>query len=339
MNSALSDEAFGHLCWLLEGDSLFLSPEAGWIGEPEIYRHLLDLQALSVSHELAVELVCPSCYSGRLQPQLNPYAGRQSSEDDHADFNPDLNTMPYRGYCYDCGWIGLQPEQALNWQVEPPKIAQWLGQALGLTPRYRPEPVIDGLLWRLGETEFRRKRHTLFFGRRLLEVADDARARINKLAAPGAEIVLTTSDPDDLRSTALADRVIVPLRAVAHLRKAGLVVENLEAYLAEAPAGENSRETSLRFLHSSQFVLIDGEKHPLSPQVYIFLCVLEEADGDEVLKSKLAEAMGVDTFRRADVFKRHQDVFDTFIGADDKGYYWLKPEFVDPAKRKSTRIG
>ncbi|WP_434515016.1 hypothetical protein AB6Q56_21355 [Dechloromonas sp. ARDL1] len=34
------------------------------------------------------------------------------------------------------------------------------------------------------------------------------------------------------------------------------------------------------------------------------------------------------TFRTADIFKRHKQVYTTFVGKDDKGHYLLKPEFV-----------
>jgi hypothetical protein len=68
----------------------------------------------------------------------------------------------------------------------------------------------------------------------------------------------------------------------------------------------------------------------VSPRVYEFLKVLEEAEGDEVHKRHIARSLGISaaTFRTADIFKRHKDVYQTFIDKDDVGNYWLKPEFI-----------
>lgn len=313
--TALGDRALAELCRLLEQTDPKMAPDAIWLcGDSMVFEHLRDIEALTLANDLAGDLVCHECGVETFRPQAG------------ADVE---GGMPYRGYCPECGWVGLTPEQARPWQVHPVKIARWLGTALRLTPRYAAEPVIDGVLWRLGEAEYRRRRHTLFFGRLLAESADAVGKKLDELAAPGAEIVFTTSDVTALRSSALSNRLLVPLRAVTHLRKAGLVVENIDAYLTGAGRVAASDETSLRLMHTRRIALIDGEEHKLSPQVYAFLKVLEDADGDEVNKRYLAEALELDEgFRKADVFKRHKLVFDTFAEADNKGNYWLKPEFV-----------
>ena len=64
---------------------------------------------------------------------------------------------------------------------------------------------------------------------------------------------------------------------------------------------------------------------------YLFLKILEDADGDEVHKRHMAEGLGLEpgaSFRTADIFKRHKQVYATFVDKDDKGHYWLKPDFV-----------
>ncbi len=313
--TALGDRALGELCRLLEQKEPRLAPDAIWLsGNAMVFEHLRDIEALSLVNELAGDIVCHECGVETFRPR----AGTDTER-----------TAPYRGYCPECGWVCLTPEQARPWQAQPIKIARWLGTALRLTPRYVAEPVIDGVLWRLGEAEYRRKRRTLFFGRRLAESADAVGKKFDELAAPGAEVVFTTSDVTALRNSSLEDRLLVPLRAATHLRKAGLVVENLDAYLVGPGRVATSDETSLRLMHTSRVALINGQEHKLSPQVYAFLKTLEDADGDEVNKRYLAEALGLDeSFRKADVFKRHKLVFDTFAEADSKGNYWLKPDFV-----------
>jgi hypothetical protein len=315
-NAALSDQAFIELCRLLEQDEPKLGPDAIWLsGNSRIYEYLRDIGVMTLSNDLAVNLVCHDCCSETFRPVANS--------------DTETQNFPYRGYCPDCGWVDLKEERARIWQVQPLIIARWLGMALQLIPRYLPETIIEGVLWRLGETEFRRKRHTLFFGRRLVESAKTVSEKLAELIAPGAEVIITTSDITALQKSALGDRLTVPLRAIAHLRKAGFVIENVDAYLVGVGPIASSDETSLRLMHPRRVALIDGQEHKLSPQVYAFLKILEDADGDEVHKRYLAEALGIEeTFRNADIFKRHKMIFKTFIETDRKGNYWLKPEFV-----------
>ncbi|WP_412478048.1 hypothetical protein [Azonexus sp. IMCC34839] len=94
--------------------------------------------------------------------------------------------------------------------------------------------------------------------------------------------------------TALGDRLLVPLRAIVHIRTSGLVIEKLEAYLIHPAPVQESAETSLRLMHAQRVALIDGEQIDLSPQVYRFLKILEEADDDEVHKRHIAERFGLE---------------------------------------------
>ena len=156
-------------------------------------------------------------------------------------------------------------------------------------------------------------------------------AKLAPLVAPGAEVIITAGEHASLLGTALGDRLLVPLRAIAHIRKSGLVIENLEAYLTRPAPVQESTETSLRLMHTQRVALINGEPVDLSPLVYLFLKILEDADGDEVHKRHMAEGLGLQpgaSFRTADIFKRHKQVYATFVDKDDKGHYWLKPDFV-----------
>jgi hypothetical protein len=168
----------------------------------------------------------------------------------------------------------------------------------------------------------------VFFGRRL---NDPARVpliaqQLQAACAPGCGVLITTTPDVDADLLATGHRVVA-LRAVAHLRKGGFVIENLEAYLDGAPADdEPSSEISLRLLHSARTALIAGKQHKLSPQVYRFLSVLEAAGGEPVHKRVLADALDIDVDRckGAQIFKRHRDVYRTFVDHNDTGHYWLK---------------
>lgn len=315
--AAMNDQALTELCWLLEQADPRLAPDAVWLsGKPGIYEHLREIGVLALSNDLASDIVCRNCSSETFRPEANP--------------NSDRDMFPYRGYCLDCGWIPLKPEQARLWHAQPIKIARWLASAMQLTQRYSVESVIEGVLWRLGEIEHRRKRRSLFFALRLTEFDKAVREALGRLVAPGAEVIITTSNIAILRISALAAFNLVPLRAVTHLRKAGFVIENLDSYLAGSAPIETSDETSLRLMHTKRVALIEGQEHKLSPQVYEFLKIIEAADGDEVHKHHIADGLKIDEakFRSIDIFKRHKAVFETFVESDRKGHYWLKPEFI-----------
>ena len=314
--AALNDRALTDLCWLIEQPDPRLAPDAVWCGDrAEVFQHLRDVDILTLANDLADGVLCRECGV----EEIRPVACDECSTDE----------FPYRGCCPTCGWVPLRAEHARWWHAQPPKVARWLNGAIKLASSYRVEPVVDGVLWRLGEREFGRRRHVIFFGRRLAEAAGAVNDALNNLSAPGAEIIITTTDVRRLRTTPLSNRHVVPLRAIAHLKKAGFVVENIEAFLPALAPPNTTDETSLRVMHTRRAALIGGQEFPLSPQVYVFLKILEDADGDEVHKRHIADVMGFDgPFRKADIFKRHKMIFDTFIEADQRGNYWLRPEFV-----------
>ena len=74
-----------------------------------------------------------------------------------------------------------------------------------------------------------------------------------------------------------------------------------------------------------------GVPFDLSPQVGTFLQIMEDTDGGAAYKRHIADELGLEpgaTFRTADVFKRHKQVYTTVVDKDEKGHYLLKSEFV-----------
>lgn len=316
---ARGDKAFGVLCQLIETVEGRIHPDAAWYsGQIEVYRHLLDLGALGMGEGVRSDLLCPWC-GGQDLVEIRFTQGQ------------------HQGYCIDCGWVDLAGHQVTLLRVELVRMVRWIASALRLAGRYPQDELVPGVLWRLGEMEWLRKRRTLFFGRRLDDptTVPDVERSLCASCAPGCGVLITTTTdvPPTLQGLGHS---IVPLRTVAHLRQAGLVIENLDAYLdhaVQAPAP--SSETSLRLLQSGRIALIDGKECPLSPQTYQFIRLLEEAAGDHLHKSRIADALeiSIDHCKGASIFKRHMLVYGTFIGHDTRGHYWLKPEFVDSPKR------
>ncbi|MCJ9707570.1 hypothetical protein LWS69_00795 [Bordetella hinzii] len=316
---ARNDIAFGLLCGLVEESEGSLHPDAvRYSGQMEAYRHLLDLGALGASDGVGSSILCPWCGMGDLEGIRFEQGRRQ-------------------GYCTDCGWVDLASDQVTWLRVDTTRIVRWLVSALGLAGRYQHEELVPTALWRLGEIEHRRKRRTVFFGRKLDDpvLMPSIGHRLRTASAPGCGVLLTTT-ADVAQTIHASGHLIVPLRAVAHLRKAGFVIENLDAYLdGSVGIGEPDSETSLRLMHSGRIALIDGGRHALSPQVCDFLSVLQRAAGDPVHKRTIADALeiDVDKCKGADIFKRHKAVYRTFVAHDTDGHYWLKPEYVDDQRR------
>lgn len=263
---ARNDIAFGLLCGLVEESDGNLHPDAArYSGQMDAYRHLLDLGALGASDGVGSSILCPWCGMGDLEGIRFEQGRRQ-------------------GYCTDCGWVDLASDQVTWLRVDTTRIVRWLASALGLAGRYQHEELVPTALWRLGEIEHRRKRRTVFFGRKLDDpvLMPSIDHRLRTACAPGCGVLLTTT-ADVAQTIHASGHLIVPLRAVAHLRKAGFVIENLDAYLdGSVGIGEPDSETSLRLMHSGRIALIDGGRHALSPQVCGFLSVLQRAAGDPV---------------------------------------------------------
>ena len=299
---------------LLEQSGHHLLPDAVWLGgRADVFKHLRDVEALSLTNEVADAVLCPDCMSGSIRPEQTPQGSTSSA----------------RAYCGECGWVHLPKDRARLWQASPAKVAEWLNVALGLKSRYPVKEVIKGVLWHLGEREFKRRRHSMFFGCQLAVNQDCVGSALDQSAAPGSDVTVTTSDIAILHRSRLRTRIFVPLGAVAQLRKGGLVMENLEAYVDGIAPAQASDETSLRLLEARRVALIGGLEVSLSPQVFKFLKELLEAEGDEVHKRQIAKTLEIpENFRFADIKKRHAEVFETFVQSDQKGYYWLHPDYL-----------
>lgn len=305
--------ALAELCRLLEQPGHQLLPDAVWVGgQSEIFKYLREVEALSLSPELSDGVLCPDCMSGAIRPEQVSHGA----------------LISFRAYCGECGWVQLQKERVRIWQASPVKVADWLNAALGLRSRYPVTEIVKGMLWHLGEREYKRRRHSLFFGCQLASKQADVDMALDQ-AAPGSDVTITTSDTSALQTGLLSRRVLIPLRAIAQLRKGSMVIENLEAYVDGLPPAIDSNETSLRLLLTKRVALIEGIETPLSPQVFKFLKVLLEADGDEVHKRHIAAALGIpENFKFSNIKKRHTKVFDTFVQLNNKGYYWLHPDYL-----------
>ena len=295
------DLAFRLLCdWLATGGPALhpavLADVDGGVG----YRHLLDLGLAKPEARLLDDITCPWCSTGTLH-QVCRVRGVNAGN-------------AYRGLCLSCGWQNIPAAQLSPLTLDLPKIARAVAAALGLASRFETQEIVPAKLWRLGEREIARKRHRVWFA----PVVDDDIIR----ALSGEAGVLVCVDAPTARLPAMSKFAPVTLRACAHLRKAGLVIEDLEAYAGSA--GTSELGTSLASL-DQRAVHINGERVAISPQVQRFLKVLVHANGKPIHKSTIADALeiDVDKFSPHQIFKKHMAVKEAFVEADGAGRYWL----------------
>lgn len=310
--SAQAEGALRLLCELLEHPEARISPDVvRYSGDTATFQHLRALSALGTDEGICSPILCSWC-------------------GDHDLLEVQRHGDAYRGYCTECGWVALTVQDVTPLRVDGGRIARWLAAALGLARkhRYQPEEQVYGLFWRLGEVTLRRKSRVVFFGRRLDDSAliPAVIQHMGQTCAPGKGVIITSTTVVTPELTE-AGHAVVPLRSVATLRKAGFVIDGLAAYWGGPTALEPpTKETSLRLLRSARVALIDGERKDLSPQVFTFLCMIDDADGEPVHKRELADGLeiSVDAFKGAEIFKRHKDVYQTFVDHDRKGRYWRK---------------
>jgi hypothetical protein len=296
------DLAFRLLCdWLAIGAPSLHPAVLADVDTGVGYRHLLDLGLAKPEVRLLDDIACPWCSTGTLHQVCRVRAVSGGNA--------------YRGLCLGCGWQNIPAAQLSPLTLDLPKIARAVAAALGLASRFETQEIVPAKLWRLGEREIARKRHRVWFA----PVVDEDIAR----ALSGEAGVLACIDAPTSRLPAMPKLSPVPLRACAHLRKAGLVIEECEAYVGSASTSEIG--TSLASL-SERVVHINGERVAVSPQVQRFLAVLVAADGNPVHKSTIADALeiDVDKFSPHQIFKKHMVVKEAFVGADGAGRYWLE---------------
>lgn len=295
------DLAFRLLCdWLASGAPSLHPAVLADVDTGSGYRHLLQLGLAKPEGRLLDDIACPWCSTGTLHQVCRIRDGSGGSA--------------YRGLCISCGWQNISAAGMSPLGLDLPKIARAVSAALGLTTRFETLEILPARLWRLGEREIARKRHRVWFA----PVVDNELTR----ALAGEAGILICVDGPTGRPPTLGRLATVALRACAHLRKRGLVIEDFEAQFGST--GTGIIETSLACLRD-RVVHIDGDGIAISPQVQKFLEVLVAADGKPVHKSTIADALelDVDKFSPHQIFKKHREVRVEFVGGDGAGRYWL----------------
>lgn len=317
MPGTLQTAAMQQLCKMLEQAHALLLPDAPSLaGYQREIDYLHACAAIAPAQQLAKSIVCPDCLEHRIQPQHNGSGG-------------------YQAYCDECGWVVLGPQQSRPWQVQPSVIAKWLQVGLALDRKQSVQPLLEQRLWHLGRKLVNRRWYDFFFGVSLLGHEMQCAQSIAQLAPAANAVLLHCGEDAVLRKSALHSLNIVPLRAVAHIRKNAFMLQNWEQYLNRVPTASDASditdptETSLRLLESHRVAIVEGMRIGLSPLQQKFLLKLVAAQGDEVSKRDMCDALGCPDFRYADIKKRNKQVFETFVVARGNGCYYLNNEHLE----------
>lgn len=303
--------AFKLLCSLTEaGQGPLTSEMIRYSGIEPVYQHLHQNGFLHTVDAVPGAITCRWCGA-------------------HDLLNVFYKPSTWSGYCADCGWVDIDTLCTLG--VDTSHLLRSLANAIGTARNFRPEQLLEHQLWKIGEIEHRRKRRTVFFAMNIQAPDDRITHHLARHCAPGTGIVITTSDA--LLDNHTLSHTVIPLRAIAHLRKSGLVIENLTEYI-EGPSmvREDPVETSLAYFRSGHYALIEGKKIEATLQAYQFVCILLDAKGRPVHKSTIIEMieMDADEFKPATTFKRCKPILEVFIERDGRGCYWIRKDYLVP---------
>ena len=132
-----------------------------------------------------------------LVPGPNLTSVKAGSEDD--EYRPILETDAVNRTvtCFhpDVGFVTLSDECLRTWRLDPGRLAAVIGRHLGLPASFRPEPLVDGLLWNLGTPRLDRTNAPVLFARRLGNEESRLRIRAELELRRGTKpsIMLTTA--------------------------------------------------------------------------------------------------------------------------------------------------
>ena len=95
----------------------------------------------------------------------------------------------------DVGFVTLSDECLRTWRLDPGRLAAIVGRHLGLPASFRPEPLVDGLLWNMGMPRLNRTNAPVLFARRLGNEESRLRIRAELELRRGTKpsILLTTA--------------------------------------------------------------------------------------------------------------------------------------------------
>ena len=308
--SAVVALAYRLLCDLLEGPNETL---AGSLlesdDEREAVRHLLQIDAIDNGAGKTSTILCPSCGLHEVAVTRPGSGGLQA-------------------LCPECGSVTVSAYEVDVVRAKPAWVARRIAQALKIDSRNLPQPVVDGLCWKIGDwTRAAKDVRKVIFARRLgeLDIAENVRRALDPVAERD-QAILVTSTPRARTQLAWPDQGYVHLPFAFNLRGSGLVLDDTLFDWCLKPSNLRQRGTSGAFHSGYRGAYVGGREFTFSDTQAQFFEYLETAGGRRHKQDIMAN---IDTRQEEprELFRKNPgqlEGFNLLVDSDGKGFFWLR---------------
>ena len=308
--SAVVALSYRLLCDLLEGSNETL---AGALlesdDEREALQHLLEIDAIDDGAGKASTILCPSCGLHEVAVTRPRAGGLQA-------------------LCPECGSVTVSDDQVDVVRAKPAWVTRRIAQALKLDTRNLPQPVVDGLCWKIGDWARAGKgARKVIFARRLgeVDIAEHVRRTLDSIA-PRDQAILITSTPRERSQLAWPDEGYVHLPFAFNLRGSGLVLDEALFDWCLKPAHLRERATGGAFHSGYRGAYVGGREFTFSDTQAQFFENLDIAGGRRHKQDIMAN-INTRQEEPRELFRKNPDQLEGFnllIDSDGKGFFWLR---------------
>ncbi len=301
----LSIEAFKLVLELLERDPPEISAAVLADAFPELGHRLIDCGALRPVANATV-VTCRAC-----------------NADHAAEVEFDAAMCGYRHSCPEAGWVPVSADDLKRYRADPSWLLSLLAHTLGIPKRSRRVPLIEDVLWDLGEVWLGKRKATVLFGRRLsqsdnLDRACDALA--NRIGRPSG-VLLSTTDRLSRHVRLPGCHRFLPIRDCVAVGASGLEID--QGIIKGVTSGAVRREG---FSTGYRTALVDGIEYKFSKKQAAIIEALDNAGGP-IHKDELLAAADTDQTELIQVFRskgKTHPAWGALILHDNQGNYFLR---------------
>jgi hypothetical protein len=301
------------LCHLLEQPEPVIScGSAAWAKHRSAIEQLSRLRALTPSD--AVRTVpCPAC-------------------DEHHYLRVEYTQAgAFRAFCYNEGFLPIDAADLTVLQVDIAWLIDALRLGINVLTRPAAEELVPGHLWFLGERRIRAYRTRFYLGWRLSDLASTEQAVAALAATPATMpgVVLTSSSCSALSARLPKRHAAISLPDACRTTHAGLVVDEdvlLAALRVDDRVVVATGGVGCVFSEGFRSAVVGDKSFQFTKKQAAVIEALYQArvSGLHHLHQHEAAATAESNQRIVQIFRDNKEAYDTLIGSDNRGYYWLK---------------
>lgn len=256
-----------------------------------------------------VPVMCPACE----RHEVSPLAAGNS----------------LRALCPECGYV---PILNGSLQVTVPDV-EWLlmrmRQALGIDARQNSQPLVENVLWKIGDRpEGKTRRRRILFARRLT----DATTHKAILAALGDRVecdngIIVGTTPAQHYPFSHLSLTYVHLAELFRWRTGKLELDDGLLAWCLKPAHLRSHVRSAIFDEAFRTAIIDGEEFHFSATQAQFWEQIHGLGGGRAHKTTLMAHTQSDQVGPRELFRHNAEqmrAYERLVEHDDEGFYWMK---------------